>query len=91
MILNWEIGVVALILWIIYEWFGLSWYPAAVVAGIWVVGTLLVTAGFAMLSGEAKVKQSNDLPNVNPYSMTNEDIMKYTPQGKAKKEDKSAL
>lgn len=78
MVLNWEIGVVALALWTISEWFHLSWYPAAAVAGIWVIGTFLFTAFLCFMSGGGRNKSSNDLPNVNPYSKTTKDILKNT-------------
>ena len=72
MFLNWEIGAVALGLWCISLWFHVSWYPAAVVAGIWVLGTLLFTLFFGWILGQGKPHKGNrDLPNVNPYSYKN--------------------
>lgn len=87
MAFNWEIGAVALALWAVHLWFGLSWYPAAVVAGIWVVGTFFVTGIFAWLSGgHHEYKPNSELKNVNPYSTTTEEIMKHTPAGKKTEE-----
>jgi len=72
MILNWEIGAVALILWIVHLWFGYSWYPAAVVGGIWTIGTFIITAIFGWLISHRQTYKSNDeLPDVNPYSPAN--------------------
>lgn len=72
MILNWEIGAVALILWTASLWFNLSWYPAAVVGGIWVLGTFIMTAFFGWLISERKIYKCNDeLKDVNPYSPSN--------------------
>lgn len=79
MFFNWEIGAVAMVLWTISEWFHVSWYPAAAVAGIWIIGTFLVTALLCFMSGGSCNKSSNDLPNVNPYSKTLKDVLKDKP------------
>ena len=77
MFLNWEIGAVALGLWCISLWFHVSWYPAAVVAGIWVLGTFAVTAFFGWIIASRKTYRSNqELPNLNPYSAKTEDMFK---------------
>lgn len=84
MLLNWEFGAVAIALWTASEWFNLSWYPAAAVAGLWVGGTFLFTALLCFMGGGGSTKSSKDLPNVNPYSKTTKDILKDTPAAKDK-------
>lgn len=85
MILNWEFGAVALVLWTISLWFNVSWYPAAVVAGLWVIITFATTAFFGWLISERKTYKSNqELENVNPYSVG----VKNTNIPDAKKEEK---
>lgn len=70
MFLNWEVGALALALWIASEWFGLSWYPALVVLAIWIGGAIVITGIFSWAShGENRLKSNDDLPNVNPYSI----------------------
>lgn len=87
MLFNWELGALAFILWIASEWFKLSWYPAAAAAGLWVIGTLIFTIFLCWLgSGSKNIRQSNDLPNLNPYSKTTADILKDTPAAKDSKD-----
>ena len=76
MFLNWEIGAVALALWAISLWFNVSWYPAAAVGAIWVVGTFIVTALFGWIIGTGSTRHSNTtgLANVNPYSSDNSNL-----------------
>lgn len=70
MFLNWEVGALALLFWVAAEWFGLSVYPAIVTFGIWVGGAFLITCVFAWAgSGSRTLRQNEELPNVNPYSI----------------------
>lgn len=69
MLLNWEFGALAILLWIPYQWFGFSWYPAAAIAGFWVLGAFALTCFFTWASGSNEIeKRSRELKNVNPYS-----------------------
>jgi len=72
MFLNWEIGALALILWTVHLWFNVSWYPAAVVAGFWTIGTFIVTAVFGWIISQRQTYKSNsEMEDVNPYSPAN--------------------
>lgn len=65
---NCEWGLLALLLWAISYWFGISWYPAAVLAALWVLSTLGITAFLSWSVGSDSSPRNKDLPNVNPYS-----------------------
>lgn len=86
MILNWEIGAVAFALWCVHLWFNLSWYPAAVVAGLWVFGTFAVTLFFGwVISSRKPYRPNSELKNVNPYSPGNsnaelKNVNPYSPE-----------
>lgn len=70
MILNWEIGAVAFVLWVIAMWFGVSFYPAIAALIAWIALGVIITGIFAWAgSGENSLKTNNELPNVNPYSV----------------------
>ena len=68
LLLNCEWALIALLLWAISYWFGLSWYPAAVLAAFWVLMAFGITSVLAWSSGAEGFPRNQDLPNVNPYS-----------------------
>ena len=68
LLLNCEWGLIALLLWAISYWFGLSWYPAVVLAAFWVLMAFGITSVLAWSSGAEGFPRNQDLPNVNPYS-----------------------
>ena len=67
LLLSCEWALIALLLWAISYWFGLSWYPAAL-AALWVLVAFSVTSILAWSSGADSFPTNKDLPNVNPYS-----------------------
>ena len=47
LIVNWEWGFIAVLLWGFSYWFNLSWYPAAAMAVLWLLmGVLLCVDNF---------------------------------------------
>ena len=68
LLLNCAWALIALLLWAISYRFGLSWYPAAALAALWVLVAFSVSSILAWSSGADSFPTNKDLPNVNPYS-----------------------
>ncbi len=78
LLLNWEGGMVAMLLWIASYWFNLSWYPAAAMTVLWLAGVFAFTW---LLSWGAAARDNNhpnsSMKNINPYSGNNAKVLPF--------------
>lgn len=76
LIVNWEWGFIAVLLWGFSYWFNLSWYPAAAMAALWLLmGFSLTWMIIWGLSARDNYRPNQQLKNINPYSPKNEDVL----------------
>lgn len=76
LIVNWEWGFIAVLLWGFSYWFNLSWYPAAAMATLWLLmGFTLTWMIIWGSSARDNYRPNQQLKNINPYSPKNEDVL----------------
>lgn len=76
LIVNWEWGFIAVLLWGFSYWFNLSWYPAAAMAVLWLLmGFTLTWMIIWGSSARDNFRPNQQLKNINPYSPKNEDVL----------------
>lgn len=76
LIVNWEWGFIAVLLWGFSYWFNLSWYPAAAMAVLWLLmGFSLTWMIIWGSSARDNFRPNQQLKNINPYSSKNEDVL----------------
>ena len=69
-------GFIAVLLWGFSYWFNLSWYPAAVMAALWLLMGFSLT--WMIIWGSSacdNYRPNQQLKNINPYSPKNEDVL----------------
>ena len=87
--LNFEWGIVALILWLLHIWLGIPEILYQIVIGIW-MSISLFTAVLMSLAAKSDDEKEPDKKNLNPYSAKNPDFLD-TPDKSEKNKDKENL